>query len=77
LNPYAISGSIGELLSHNIFAYCNNNSVNGKDPNGFRTIYTQGEETVTMRDDSYNTINIYRKRKGSDTSTVTNSKEIN
>uniref|UniRef100_UPI0032163854 hypothetical protein n=1 Tax=Clostridium sp. UBA5119 TaxID=1946366 RepID=UPI0032163854 len=29
------------------------NPVNGKDPNGFRPIYTQGEETDAMRDASY------------------------
>ncbi len=53
LNADAIGGSIGELLSHNTFAYCNNDPVNGKDPNGFRPIYTQGEETAAMRDASY------------------------
>ena len=53
LNADAIGGSIGELLSHNTFAYCNNNPVNAKDPNGFRPIYTQGEETAAMRKASY------------------------
>ena len=37
------------MLSHNIFAYCNNNPVNAKDPNGFRPVYIQGEETDAMR----------------------------
>jgi len=53
LNGDAIGGSIGELLSHNTFAYCNNNPVISKDPNGFRPMYTQGEETAAMRDASY------------------------
>jgi len=59
LNADAIGGSIGELLSHNTFAYCNNDPVNGKDPNGFRPIYTQGEETAAMRDASYKVMNQY------------------
>jgi len=45
------------LLSHNTFAYCNNNPVNAKDPNGFRPIYTQGEETSAMREASYRAMN--------------------
>ena len=57
LNADAIGGSIGELLSHNTFAYCNNNPVTSKDPNGFRSVYTQGEETVAMRDASYKAMN--------------------
>ncbi|WP_346890577.1 RHS repeat-associated core domain-containing protein, partial [Clostridium sp. UBA3887] len=53
LNADTIGGNVGELLSHNTFAYCNNNPVNAKDPNGFRPIYTQGEETAAMRKASY------------------------
>ncbi len=53
LNIDAIGGNVGALLSHNIFAYCNNNPVISKDPNGFRPMYTQGEETAAMRDASY------------------------
>ncbi len=59
LNGDAIGGSIGELLSHNTFAYCNNNPVISKDPNGFRPMYTQGEETAAMRDASYKVMNQY------------------
>ena len=53
INADAIGGNVGALLSHNIFAYCNNNPVISKDPLGFRPIYTQGEETSPMRDASY------------------------
>ena len=34
INADATCGEIGDLLSHNIFAYCNNNSVNTSDPTG-------------------------------------------
>ncbi|WP_346876523.1 RHS repeat-associated core domain-containing protein [Clostridium sp. UBA5712] len=74
LNIDAIGGNVGSLLSHNIFAYCNNNPVISKDPNGFRPMYTQGEETAAMRDASYKVMNNYGRRKNSNTSTVTNSK---
>ncbi len=70
LNGDAIGGSIGELLSHNTFAYCNNNPVISKDPNGFRPMYTQGEETAAMRDASYKVMNNYGKRKNKNTSGV-------
>ncbi|WP_346886325.1 RHS repeat-associated core domain-containing protein [Clostridium sp. UBA4395] len=70
LNVDAIGGNVGALLSHNIFAYCNNNPVNGKDPNGFRPMYTQGEETAAMRDASYKVMNNYGKRKNKSTSGV-------
>ncbi|WP_346876521.1 RHS repeat-associated core domain-containing protein [Clostridium sp. UBA5712] len=53
LNADTIGGNVGALLSHNIFAYCNNNPVISKDPNGFRPMYTQGEETAAMRKASY------------------------
>jgi len=67
----AIGGSIGALLSHNIFAYCNNNPVNAKDPNGFRPIYTQGEETASMRDASYKAMEeFYTSRSTSNSSSV-------
>ncbi|MEG0307617.1 MAG: RHS repeat-associated core domain-containing protein [Clostridium sp.] len=35
INADAIAGSIGELLSHNIFAYCGNDVINRHDPSGF------------------------------------------
>ncbi|WP_346938633.1 RHS repeat-associated core domain-containing protein [uncultured Clostridium sp.] len=53
INADALGGNVGALLSHNIFAYCNNNPVNATDPNGFRLIYTMGEETAAMRDALY------------------------
>lgn len=52
INADAIVGSIGELLGHNIFAYTKNNPIMGKDPSGFRSVYTMGEETDAMRDAS-------------------------
>ncbi|MEG0307619.1 MAG: RHS repeat-associated core domain-containing protein [Clostridium sp.] len=56
INADAIAGSIGELLSHNIFAYCLNSSTTGKDPSGFRPVYTMGEETSAMREASYKAV---------------------
>ncbi|MDO6355966.1 DNRLRE domain-containing protein [Caloramator sp. CAR-1] len=35
VNADAIVGITGELLSHNMFAYCNNDPVNMEDPNGY------------------------------------------
>ena len=35
INADGITGVKGELLSHNMFAYCANNPVNMKDPSGF------------------------------------------
>jgi hypothetical protein len=35
LNADGITGVTGELLSHNMFAYCMNNPVNMDDPSGF------------------------------------------
>ncbi|WP_055666122.1 RHS repeat domain-containing protein [Desnuesiella massiliensis] len=35
LNADALAGTVGDLLSHNIFAYCGNNPINIKDPNGY------------------------------------------
>lgn len=36
INADAIAGSTGELLGHNVFAYCKNNPVNMSDTDGFR-----------------------------------------
>ncbi|GAA0776051.1 RHS repeat protein [Clostridium subterminale] len=65
LNADAFGGNVGALLSHNIFAYCNNNPVIAKDPSGFRTIYTQGEETAAMRRASYAAMNKFYTNKSS------------
>uniref|UniRef100_UPI003216F540 RHS repeat-associated core domain-containing protein n=1 Tax=Clostridium sp. UBA5119 TaxID=1946366 RepID=UPI003216F540 len=62
LNGDAIGGNVGALLSHNIFAYCNNNPVISKDPNGFRPMYTQGEETDAMREASLQVMNAVSKK---------------
>lgn len=53
INADALGGSIGELLSHNMFAYCKNNSVNMIDKSGFRPVYTMSEETTGMRQASF------------------------
>jgi RHS repeat-associated protein len=79
LNIDALGGNVGALLSHNIFTYCNNNPANTTDPNGFRPIYTMGEETGAMRDASYKSmakaaVAISNKLSSMSTSTVTNSK---
>ncbi|WP_250815864.1 RHS repeat-associated core domain-containing protein [Clostridium swellfunianum] len=34
INADTIVGEVGELLSHNMFAYCNNDPVNMEDPDG-------------------------------------------
>uniref|UniRef100_UPI0025C57E2B RHS repeat-associated core domain-containing protein n=1 Tax=Clostridium sp. UBA4548 TaxID=1946361 RepID=UPI0025C57E2B len=52
INADALGGSVGELLGHNIFAYTKNNPINMSDKNGFRPIYTVGEETDEMREAS-------------------------
>ena len=36
INNDSIAGSVGELLGHNVFAYCKNSPVNASDPTGFR-----------------------------------------
>jgi len=77
LNADAFGGNVGALLSHNIFAYCNNNPINAKDPNGFRPIYTQGEETASMRDVSYKAMEeFYTSRSTSNSSTVRKSNSV-
>ncbi|GLC29653.1 carbohydrate binding domain-containing protein [Clostridium omnivorum] len=35
INADAVAGKIGELLSHNVFAYCCNNPISREDPDGF------------------------------------------
>jgi RHS repeat-associated protein len=51
VNADALGGSMGDLLSHNMFAYCENNPVNLEDPSGFKpaegtTTYTKIHEFV-------------------------------
>jgi RHS repeat-associated protein len=38
INSDALIGQTGELLGHNLFAYCKNNPVNRKDANGFKSV---------------------------------------
>ncbi|WP_055666131.1 RHS repeat domain-containing protein [Desnuesiella massiliensis] len=35
LNADSVGGKVGELLSHNVFAYCFNNPINLEDPSGY------------------------------------------
>ena len=77
LNADAIGGDVGALLSHNIFAYCNNNPVISKDPNGFRPVYTQGEETDAMRKASYDAMKKYAQAQSQKVSPVTVTKTSN
>lgn len=43
INADAIAGSVGELLSHSIFAYCKNNPINGRESFGFRPAFADEE----------------------------------
>ena len=38
INADALAGQVGELLSHNVFAYCQNNVANMGDPSGFMMV---------------------------------------
>ena len=44
INADGLVGNPGELLSHNMFAYCKNNPVNNFDPDGQRTVSSSFEE---------------------------------
>ncbi|WP_055666115.1 RHS repeat-associated core domain-containing protein [Desnuesiella massiliensis] len=39
LNADGIFGKTGDLLGHNLFAYCENNAINASDPTGFMVTY--------------------------------------
>lgn len=51
------------LIASNIFAYCNNNPVISKEPNEFRPIYTQGDETAAMSKASYEAMSKAKTKK--------------
>ncbi|ETA81933.1 hypothetical protein T472_0203775 [Youngiibacter fragilis 232.1] len=46
VNADGLGGSIGDLLSHNMFTYCENNPVNLEDPTGFKP--AEGTTTYTI-----------------------------
>ncbi|WP_017413695.1 RHS repeat-associated core domain-containing protein [Clostridium tunisiense] len=46
INADGIVGQTGELLGHNLFAYCKNNPVNMKDEDGFRALPAYGDEEI-------------------------------
>ncbi len=49
MNADAVIGQTGNLLSHNMFAYCGNNPVNNEDPGGFffKKILNTAKKVVT------------------------------
>ncbi|MEG0775797.1 RHS repeat-associated core domain-containing protein [Clostridium sp.] len=51
INADGITGVHGELLSHNMFAYCDNNPVNKQDPSGFLSF--SATDGVGAGSDSY------------------------
>ncbi|MDT8716230.1 RHS repeat-associated core domain-containing protein [Clostridium sp. 19966] len=55
INADAIAGSVGELLGHNLFAYCKNSPVALSDKDGYRPLYcaSPDEETSQERTESY------------------------
>jgi RHS repeat-associated protein len=59
INNDSIAGSVGELLGHNIFAYCKNSPINMEDPTGHREIYeaTLQEESSKERHASIASMN--------------------
>jgi hypothetical protein len=62
INADAFAGQPGELLSNNMFIYSLNNPINMQDPNGFRPVYTTGEETEEMREASLNVMRAVSKK---------------
>jgi RHS repeat-associated protein len=57
INADAIAGQVGELLSHNLFAYVKNNPINLKDSTGFTPQDAYDEETEEQRAASYAKMN--------------------
>ncbi|ADL52033.1 RHS repeat-associated core domain-containing protein [Clostridium cellulovorans] len=51
INADALGGEVGEILTHNIFAYCVNSPVSMEDSDGFRPMFAANpsEETAEMR----------------------------
>ena len=47
INADGIIGQTGELLGHNMFAYCKNNPVNMSDPSGFIAVRESGGGGIT------------------------------
>jgi RHS repeat-associated protein len=50
INADALGGQVGELLSHNVFAYCKNNPVNMEDPNGYwsiKSVFNKVSEVIS------------------------------
>jgi RHS repeat-associated protein len=64
INTDAIAATQGEILSANMFVYCENNPSTLKDPDGFRPIYAvdPSEETDEERGESFATMNAVSKK---------------
>ena len=43
INADSLGGTLGKLLSHNIFAYCSNNPISKFDPTGYVELIDMGE----------------------------------
>ncbi|MBI6871798.1 RHS repeat-associated core domain-containing protein [Clostridium aciditolerans] len=48
INADSLGGKVGELLSHNVFAYCTNNPVNLDDPSGCSSFWGKIWESTKM-----------------------------
>jgi RHS repeat-associated protein len=66
INADAIAGAMGELLGHNIFAYCKNNPINMQDSDGFIAMANDGDcssggglETLPVPEPIINKVNNY------------------
>ncbi|QGU96912.1 hypothetical protein GOM49_17830 [Clostridium bovifaecis] len=66
INADGIIGQTGELLGHNLFIYCKNSSVNGKDPSGFKMVFadeeTQRQYDQWIRTSSFTTSSVNNSR---------------
>ncbi len=82
INADGIAGSVSELLSHNVFVYCKNNTVNMSDDGGYRpnyicndggeigvpgdTIYVQNTTVAKKVFDNYGNVNNAKNALGSE-----------
>ena len=62
INADALGGSVGDLLSHNVFVYCQNDPINHAGPNGF--IMTHPVEAWDGYNDEYTSLVTTTKKVG-------------